>query len=105
MKKVFRLKRKKDIELLMKIKKSVGNRYYAIYYTESEQLKVAVSASKKLGNAVVRNYQKRVVREIIRKNMQKLKNKHILIIVKKLALDLEFIEKKKQIEYLLNKII
>ena len=52
MKKVFRLKRKKDIELLMKIKKSVGNRYYAIYYTESEQLKVAVSASKKLGNAV-----------------------------------------------------
>ena len=104
MKKIYSLKRKKDIELLLKIKKSVGNKYYAIYYTDLSDTKIAISASKKLGNAVIRNYQKRVVREIIKKHMQKLNNKHLLIVVKKPALDIKFIEKEKQLDYLIKKV-
>lgn len=104
MKRKFSLKRKKDIEALLKIKKSVGNKYYAIYYIAQNDTKVAISASKKIGNAVERNYQKRVVREIIRKHMQKLKETHLIIVVKKPALELSFIDKEKQLNYLLKKV-
>lgn len=104
MKKKFRLKRKKDIELLLKIKKSVGNKYYAIYFNLEEDTKIAVSVSKKLGKAVERNYQKRVTREIISKNMQKLEKVHALIVVKKPSMDLSFTEKQKQLEYLILKV-
>lgn len=104
MKKEFSLKRKKDIERLLQIKKSVGNKCYAIYFTESNDLKIAISASKKLGNAVIRNYQKRVTREILRKHMHKLKKLHVLIIVKKQALEINFAEKEKQLKYLITKV-
>lgn len=105
MKRKFSLKRKKDIETLLKIKKSVGNKYYAIYFIKSESEKIAISASKKIGNAVLRNYQKRVVREILRKHMHKIKNTHMLIVVKKLAIDLNFKEKESQLNYLIKKVL
>ena len=104
MKKKFRLKRKKDIELLLKIKKSVGNKYYAIYFNLQEETKLAISVSKKLGKAVERNYQKRVTREILTKNMHKLNGVHALIVVKKPSVELSFAEKQKQLEYLILKV-
>ena len=104
MKRKFSLKSKKDIEKLLRIKKSVGNKCYAIYFTESNDLKIAISVSKKLGNAVTRNYQKRVTREILRKHMHNFKKLHALIIVKKQALDINYVEKEKQLKYLITKV-
>ncbi len=104
MKKRFCLKKNQDIEKLVKLRKSVGNRFYVIYYNDTNETKVAISVSKKLGNAVVRNYQKRVIREIVSKQLIKLKNKHILIVVKTNSLVLKFDEKKNMINSLIKKI-
>lgn len=106
MNKNYRLKKNYDIEVLINKKQSVGNAYYAIYYDDSNLLlpKVAISVSKKLGDAVTRNKEKRIIREIIRKNFNFLLNYNYLIIEKKKALALTFIEKESEIKRLFKKI-
>ena len=56
MNKKYILKKSYDIEKLLKDKKSVGSKYYVIYYkfSESEIPQIAVSVSKRVGNAVTR---------------------------------------------------
>lgn len=105
MNKSYILKKSYEIEKLLKNKKSVGSKFYVIYYKENEtkNVHIAVSASKKLGDAVVRNYEKRVVKEILRSHIEKLKGLNILFVIKNNSLDLEFKEKEKQIKYLIKK--
>lgn len=107
MNKQYRLKKSFDIEKLVKRKQSVGNIYYAIYYNFSSEdiSKVAISVSKKLGNAVERNKEKRIIREIVRKNMDTINNFELLIVEKKKALDLTYIQKESELINLFNKII
>jgi len=101
----YSLKQNKEIEQLVRYKISVGNKYYAIYYHKHDgEPQIAFSVSKKNGNAVERNYQKRVIKEIVRSNIDSLKGLKILIIVKPSSKDLSFGEKKENIEYLINKI-
>ncbi len=101
MKRVLSLKRNKDIAELVNYKQSVGNKYYVVYFKKLNDTKIAISISKKVGNAVVRNYQKRVVREIVSNNLELLQNNRILIVVKKNCLDIDFKEK----EYMLKKLL
>lgn len=107
MNKKYRLKKNYDIEALVKARLSVGNMYYIIYYGESNITtpKIAISVSKKLGNAVVRNKEKRIIREILRNNLELLFDGKYLVVEKKKALLLSFEEKEKQITYLIRKII
>ena len=100
------LKKSHEIEKLLKKKKSVGSRYYVIYYIETlnKEVHIAISASKKLGDAVVRNYEKRVIRELFRKHIDELKGFDMLFVIKSNSLELSFDEKEKQIKYLLRKI-
>lgn len=101
----YSLKKNHEIEKLIKIKKSVGNYYYAIYYRITNKIpKIGISVSKKVGNAVVRNYQKRVLKEIIRFNIDEFYGIKCLIVIKKASMSLTFEEKKKQLEYLIKKI-
>lgn len=104
MKKKYILKKNYDIEKLVKKKKSVGNKYYAIYFDETNNItpKIAISVSKKLGNAVVRNHEKRIIREIMRSYLCDLENLEMLIVVKKNSLDLPFIKRNEEISYLLK---
>lgn len=106
MKREYSLKKSHDIAKVIRSKQSVGNRYYAIYYQENDigKPQIAISVSKKVGNAVTRNYQKRVIREVVRRDLDNLPPYSYLIVVKKNSLYLEFQEKQKQLEYLLNKI-
>lgn len=102
------LKKNEEINALVKKKNSVGNKYYAIYYDKQENndVKVAISVSKKNGSAPVRNYEKRVVREIIRtKWLDQLKGYRCLIIVKKEVLNLTFIDKEKELENVIKKML
>ncbi len=100
------LKKSYDIETLLKNKKSVGSKYFVIYYKECEipSVRIAISASKKLGDAVVRNYQKRVIREILRKYLKRFEGLEMLFVIKQNALALSFEEKENQIKYLIKKI-
>lgn len=105
MNKSYILKKSYEIENLLKNKKSVGSRFYVIYYKQNntQHVHIAVSASKKLGDAVVRNYEKRVIKEILRSHIEKLKGFDMLFVIKSNSLDLEFCEKEKQIKYLIKK--
>lgn len=104
MNKGYSLKKSYDIEKLVKIKKSVGTKNYAIYYTENEKLKIALAVNKKYGNAVERNKAKRIVREILRSKIEKLPKIQMLVVIKKTSKDLSFIEKDNEFEYMIRKI-
>lgn len=106
MKRKYSLKRNQDIEKVVKSKNSVGNKYYSIYYLPNNRNKpqIALSVSKKFGIAVSRNYEKRLVRSILREHLATLPNYSFLIIIKKPVNQLNYHEKKSQINYLLNQI-
>ncbi len=101
-----RLKKNHDIEKLIKLRQSVGNKYYAIFFAASKNplAQVAISPSRKFKTAVAKNYEKRVVREIIRPLLSELSFLKLLIVVKQGAGELSFAQKQEQIIYLLNKI-
>lgn len=106
MNKKYVLKKNEEIGALVKSNKRVGNKYYNIYYNENlEGPRVAVSVSKKYGNAVKRNYEKRVTKEIMRGLLPLLPNVDVLIIIKNELKNISFLEKKNQLTYLVNKII
>lgn len=106
MNKKYRLKKSEDIAKLVHLHQSVGNKYYAIYYNikNNENPKVAISVSKKFGTAVERNYEKRIVREVIRPLLKELNNLELLIVIKKEVSKIVFKEKETQIQYLIRKI-
>lgn len=107
MNKKYILKKSYEIQNLLKNKKSVGSKYYVIYYnsTDKENPQIAIAVSKKIGNAVIRNYEKRIIREILRDYIYELKNIKMLFVVKPSSLDLTYINKKEQIEYLFKKML
>lgn len=110
MNKSYILKKNEDIKELFNKKKSVGNRYFSIYYEKTKSnnkekdFKMVVSVSKKVGKAHLRNYLRRVIKEIIRMNMSDYCNLHILIIVKGAAIKLSYQEKETELLKLINKI-
>lgn len=102
----YSLKKQHIILKLLQKKKTVGTKNYVIYYKETQkEFNIAISVSKKVGNAVERNYQKRVSREIIAQRAKELYGYSLVFVVKPTAVELEFNEKEAQINYLLNKII
>ena len=71
MKKEYRVKKGKEIEMIVKRRQSVGNKNFVLYKKENHENKhfrFAVSVSKKFGNAVKRNKIKRQVREVVSKH-------------------------------------
>ena len=104
MNKSYIIRKNEDIEKVLKKHNSVGNKYFVIYYLKSNSFKAAFSVSKKLGCAVLRNRQKRILREIVRNHMNEIGNYELLIVAKKLSIDLEYLEKEDQIISLFKKI-
>ncbi|MDD3999546.1 MAG: ribonuclease P protein component [Bacilli bacterium] len=101
----FSLKNNLEIQKIIKAKKSVGNKYYALYYQRAVDFKVAISPSKRFKTAVERNYEKRVAKEIIRPHISELSALKLLLVIKPTVKDLSFAQKQEQILYLLKKII
>lgn len=103
----YSLKKSHDIEKLIKLKQSVGNKYYAMYfqYEEGTRFQIAFSATKRFKTAVKRNYEKRVTREIFREEIDKLDGYKILVVVKEAVSELTFAKKQEQIQYLIRKML
>jgi ribonuclease P protein component len=72
-------------------------------YIEGKTPLIALSVSRKVGNAVERNYEKRVVREIIRPLLETIENYKMLIVIKDKSKELSYIEKEENINYLIKK--
>ena len=100
----YTLKKNHEISQLVSMRKSVGNKYYIVYYTESNDIKIALSVSKKIGKAFFRNKQKRILREIIRKNILNFNNLHCLIVLKQNSIELSYEQKENELLRLIKKI-
>lgn len=103
MKKKYRLKRNHEIAAVVQKRIKVAGKHYTIYYQKRENgVKIAISVGKKYGNAVERNYAKRVVREIVRPYLTILPSYSLVIVIKDVSKNISFEEKKKSLEYTLN---
>ncbi len=100
----YTLKKNHEISKLVSLHKSVGNKSYIVYYAEADDLKIAISVSKKLGKAFFRNRQKRILKEIIRNNLIEFKNLHCLIVIKQNSVNLEYSQKQDELLRLIKKI-
>ena len=103
MKVELRVKTKQEFQKVIKGSK-VSNSSFVLYYTNNEfsNSRFGISASKKLGNAVIRSTTRRRVRGLLQKLM---KEKEIIkmdyvIIVRKPFLEKEFLETYNEMEKL-----
>ncbi len=64
---LFNIKTRKEFASLHKSGKKIAGKYFFFIFRSSEKKGFAVIVSKKMGKAVKRNYEKRVMRVLIRK--------------------------------------
>ncbi len=94
MKKEYRVKKSKEIEMIIKQRHSVSNKHFVLYKKENHEnnhFRFAISVSKKYGNAVKRNKIKRQIREIISK-IDIMEKYDIFIVIKSNLPSLKFEE-------------
>ncbi len=107
MKKKYRIKKSEDIEKVLKKKNSVGNKNYIIYImknSEAKNFRLAMSVSKKIGNAVVRNRGKRLIKQVFKKYKNEILPFDIFVIARINSINLTYNEVESNIIYLLKKI-
>ncbi len=103
----YRMKSKRDYARVYRHGKSVANFQFVLYWLDQKQyphFRLGISASKKIGNAVVRNRMRRLVKEIVRLNGDRLLGSlDIIVIIRKAAVDLKYNELEKSIFHLYRK--
>ncbi len=105
MKKEYRVRKNEEFQAIIRKKRSVANAQFVVYYRKNDDhLRIGISVSKKLGNAVVRNKVKRQVRMMVSQTFEKNQNKDYIIIVRHKYLLGTYEDNKKSLEYLYNKI-
>ena len=93
MKKENRIKKNDEIAKIVLSKQKVKSDYFFIYYQKGNtSTRVAVSVSKKIGNSVQRNHAKRIIRELVRPNLNKISPMNIIVVVKKDLKNIDFKE-------------
>lgn len=107
MEKQYRLKKNLEIGKIVQKRICARGRFYTLYYIKSDKPQIAFSVSKKYGNAVERNYAKRIMREICRPLITTFPCVKLVIVVKKDAKNANFeilkTDLEKQINYICYK--
>ncbi|GIQ70034.1 ribonuclease P protein component [Xylanibacillus composti] len=80
----LRLTNRRDFQTVYRWGKSAANSQFVVYYRRNpntERFRLGISASKKLGNAVVRNRLRRQIKEIVRLHVDQIQPQHDVIII------------------------
>lgn len=104
----YRLAKRKDFNKVYRFGQSAANRQLVVYYKpqpDVEHFKLGISVSKKIGNAVVRNRMRRVIKEIVRHLSHRIKHQvQIVIIVRKPAVEMEYKSLENSIIHIMKKV-
>jgi ribonuclease P protein component len=107
MERKYRLAKREDFNKVYRYGKSVANHQFVLYYLPQpklEHFRLGVSVSKKIGNAVVRNRLRRMMKEIIRLNEQQLASQYdYVLIARKPCAEMEYQAMEKSILHVLRK--
>ena len=105
MKVKFRVKTHEDFQSVIKESKTVSNRIFVLYYKKNnlDHSRVGISASKKLGNAVIRNKIRRQVRMMAKEVINFDFPIDYCIIVRKTFLNEKFASNQKELSILIEK--
>lgn len=99
------IKKSETYSEIISKKQSVKNKYYSIYYQQSDTTKYGITVPKKVGKAHIRNKLKRQVKNIIRTNEKDIQNNFsYVIIIKEVILELNYVEMTKELLNLLKKV-
>jgi len=103
----LRLRKREDFNTVYRYGKSFANSQFVVYWRKRPKagsFRMGVSASSKLGGAVVRNRLRRMVKEIVRLNAAKLiEDTDLILIVRKPALSLHYKEMEGSVLHVLRK--
>lgn len=103
-KKENRVTKKDTFSKMIKSKKQVANKSFVMYYQSSDYLRVGVSVSKRLGNAVMRNKIKRQVRQMVHETFELQTNFDLIVIVRHHYLKQNYTKNKKDLELLYKQV-
>lgn len=107
MHKQLRLAKREDFNKVYRNRKSLANHQFVLYYMKQpavSKFRLGISVSKKIGNAVVRNRLRRVVKEIIRHHESLITtNIDFILIARKPVAKMEYKDIEKSIIHLLKK--
>ena len=107
MKKYEVIKDHKEFNTIIHNAKFIKNNYFVIYYIDSnnERSRFGIAISTKFGKAHVRNYYKRITRNIIDLNKKSFQNnKDYIIMIKRTCLNVKYNELLTSFEELLKEI-
>lgn len=105
MKKKEIIKKSNDYTKVINKNNKLKNKYYSLFYIKSDNTLFGISIPKKIGNAVIRNKNKRQIKNIIDNNKNNIQNGYnYVIIIRKEILSLSYQEKEKELIYLFKKI-
>lgn len=107
MQRKLRLRNRADFSRVYRHGKSFANRQLVVYWSnrhDVEQFRLGVSVSKKIGNAVVRNRMRRLLKEIIRHHEAEIRDHvDLIIIVRKGAITMSYVELEKSVLHAIRK--
>lgn len=103
----LRLRNREDFSRIYRGGKSFANGQFVVYWSKqpsAEPFRLGVSASKKIGNAVVRNRMRRMIKEIVRHQANRIAPKtDLILIVRKPATMMKMKEMEKSVLHVLKK--
>ena len=105
MKKKEIIKKSNDYTKVINKNNKLKNKYYSLFYIKSDNTLFGISIPKKIGNAVIRNKNKRQIKNIIDNNKNNIQNGYnYVIIIRKEILSLSYQEKDQELINLFKKI-
>ncbi|UJF33314.1 ribonuclease P protein component [Paenibacillus hexagrammi] len=107
MEKKYRLARREDFNKVYRYGKSMANHQFVLYYLaqpKQEEFRLGISVSKKVGNAVVRNRLRRVIKEVIRLRKDSMPpHFDYVLIARKPAAEMDYHEIEKSLNHVIRK--